>query len=1084
MTPNITPEQWSRIESLLHAALDRPPDERSAFLDGACGGDAKLRSDVASLLEAHERFGPIDRLAAEVISPFIARLESPDVGPEQRTLDRYEMLERLGGGGMGVLYTARDTRLHRTVALKFLLPQLGADTSAKQRFMLEARVAAALDHPNVCTIHEIGETSDGRLFIAMPFYEGETLKSRISRGPLPIEEALAIVVQIARGLAKAHEHGIVHRDVKPSNVMVTADGAVKILDFGIAKLADVTLTGGGAFLGTVAYMSPEQARGDAVDQRTDVWSLGAVLYEMLTGRKAFPGDDADGVRGAILGAEPETIAALRPDVPPALERIVTRAVAKQRDARYGSMRELEHDLRLVGASDIERVAGAAQALPERSRPPPAPTSPRRGRLAPLVFAVTVVALLLIFAANWARGRGGDSPPAIDPAKIVVVPFRVAGVDSSLRYLGEGAVDLLAAKITGEAGPHAVDARTAISAWNRVTAGREGSAEDARQVARALGAGAALVGTLVGVPGGRLTITASVIPSDGGTARPAELVSGLVDKYVELLDQLSTRLLAREAGLPEQTLRALTSESSAAVRAYLWGRHEHRRGHDAEAIEHFSRALEIDSTFALAALDLGVATGQLFVLCSSGRAVYQIPGYRRPRPESNRRRFADAVQIASKYREKLSARDRPLLDALRGVRCPHPSTAREMLAALRRAENAAPDRAETHYLIGTLLLHQGPALGESDSRQRAAAEFQQARALDSKYLAPVAELVDVAAFDGDTAELRQVGNLYLSRDSIGPAADYVRWRVAVALADEAALRLLRSRFDSLSTETLQRMVQASQLSGFALDDAERGMTLLLDRAADPAERSSTLQTATMLALNRGRPGQAAGLQRRRREQDPRDIAYWTTSAMAALFWDGDSAAGAAAARERARRIARDTLGPSRDASSERGDLARHVAQQGLWDLLHGDTTRAAAAVRWLRRKHPIGAVFVDAMLATKTRRPDAETIRSRLDSVALEGCCGTDIVYWVNLVVARAYEAAGRDADALRAVRRGVWHFPPQLLSTYLQEEGRLAARLGDTAGAIRAYRHYLLLRSDPEPSLRLKVDSVRAELVRLERGGS
>jgi tetratricopeptide (TPR) repeat protein len=1083
VTRNVTPERWSRVESVLHAALERSADERAAFLDRACGGDAELRRDVASLLEAHERSGAIDRISAEVISPLIAHLESPDVEGKQRTLARYDMLERLGGGGMGVLYTARDTRLHRTVALKFLLPQLGADQSAKQRFMLEARAAAALDHPNVCTIHEIGETTDGQLFIAMPFYEGETLKSRISRGPLPIDEALAIALQIARGLAKAHQHGIVHRDVKPSNVMVTADGAVKILDFGIAKLADLTLTGGGAFLGTVAYMSPEQTRGEAVDQRTDVWSLGAVLYEMLTGRKAFSGDDADRVRGAIVGANPEPITALRPDVPPALERVVTRALAKQHEARYGSMRELEHDLRALGASDSEPAAGAARALPERSRPGSASTPPRRRRLGALLLALTAVALPLIFAANWVRGRGGDSAPALDAAKIVVVPFRVTGVDSSLRYLGEGVVDLLAAKLTGESGPRAVDPHTAISAWNRVTAGREGTAEDAREVARSAGAGEALLGTIIGVPGNRLTITASVIPSGGGAPRPTEMVTGLADDYVELLDQLATRLLARQAGLTEQTLGALTSQSNPAVRAYLQGRYDHRRGHDTEAIEHFARALETDSTFALAALDLAVATNQLLAMCASGRVVYQVPGYRSPQPQSDRRRFAEAVRVAWQYRAKLSARDRPLLEALRGVRCPRPSSAREMLAALQRAEDAAPDRAETHYLIGTLLLNQGPAVGEADSRERAAAEFNRARALDSKYLAPVAQLVDAAAFDGDTAQLRKVGALYLSRDSIGPAADYVRWRVAAGLRDEASLRLIRSRFDSLGTATLQRILQASQMTGVALEDADRAITLMLGRAADPAERSATLFVASTVALNRGRPSRAASLLRQRRQVDPRDLAYWTTTAMAALFWDGDSAAGRAAARERAARIARDTLGPPREALAERGDLARHVAQQGLWDLLHGDTTRAAAAVRWLQVRHPLGAVFVDALLATQARRPDAQMLRARLDSVALEGCCPGDLARWLNLVIARAYEAAGRDADALRAVRRGVWHYPPQLLSTYLREEGQLAARLGDTTGAIRAYRHYLLLRSDPEPSLRPTVDSVRAELARLQRGG-
>jgi hypothetical protein len=330
----------------------------------------------------------------------------------------------------------------------------------------------------------------------------------------------------------------------------------------------------------------------------------------------------------------------------------------------------------------------------------------------------------------------------------------------------------------------------------------------------------------------------------------------------------------------------------------------------------------------------------------------------------------------------------------------------MLPALERAAAAAPDRAETQYLIGTLLLYQGPALGLTDSRARAAARFRRALELDSAYMAPVDGLVDIAAFEGDTAELRRVGALYLSRDSIGASADYVRWRVAVGMGDEAALAAIRSRFDSLGTTTLNRIAQASQMSGIAHGDADGAMSLIVRRAADPVERSGALYTAHMLALNRGRPREAGRLLRLGRELEPNNGLFWHHSAMAALFWDGDSSLGQASARARALLIERDTLGPSQKAR----EPSRLIAQQGLWDLLHGDTRRAAAAVRWLRRERPLGADLVDALIATQARRPDAEAIRSRLDSVALEGCCVDDLVQWVNLVLARAYETAGRDAD--------------------------------------------------------------------------
>ena len=327
-------ERWRQIEELLAAALDREPIARGKFLDAACAGDDDLRHEVASLLAAHERSGVVDRLAPEVAS-IATRLRGTAAMLAGRTIGRYQVLEPVGDGGMGVVYRALDTRLGRTVALKFLQPLVDADDSA-ERFRLEARAAGALEHPNICTIYDIGETDDGRLYIAMPLYDGETLQERIARGPLPIGEATDITVQVLRGLAKAHARGIIHRDIKPANVFVTADGVVKLLDFGIAKLADVSLTGPKAKpLGTVAYMSPEQADAGPVDHRTDLWSLGAVLYEMLSGRRPYargvPAPRADG-----QSPLPPSLVAQRPDVPPALEQVVLKALERSPADRFAS----------------------------------------------------------------------------------------------------------------------------------------------------------------------------------------------------------------------------------------------------------------------------------------------------------------------------------------------------------------------------------------------------------------------------------------------------------------------------------------------------------------------------------------------------------------------------------------------------------------------------------------------------------------------------------------------------------------------------------------------------------------------------
>ena len=345
-----------RVEAVFDEVVDLAPADRPAFLARACADDVECRREVERMLELAEQSGLTAKLAGAVARPAAYR---PAATPGQ-TLSQYEIVDQLGGGGMGVVYKALDRRLQRFVAVKFLPPYLSAEKELKLRFLQEAKAIASFDHPNICAVLEVEELKDGQLFMVMPYYEGETLKEKIARGPLRVEQTLAYASQIAAGLAHAHAAGVVHRDVKPANLMVTADDRLKILDFGVAKVSDLNLTQAGAVMGTPFYMSPEQTCGDPVDGRTDLWALGAVLYEMLTGRPPFQADTSAALFFVIRHREPPSIRALRPEVPPALERIVYRLLEKEPGRRYGDARavgaELEH-LRRLQAIDSSSSLG-------------------------------------------------------------------------------------------------------------------------------------------------------------------------------------------------------------------------------------------------------------------------------------------------------------------------------------------------------------------------------------------------------------------------------------------------------------------------------------------------------------------------------------------------------------------------------------------------------------------------------------------------------------------------------------------------------------------------------------------------------
>jgi serine/threonine protein kinase/TolB-like protein/Tfp pilus assembly protein PilF len=660
MASSSSSDRWRRLEALFYEAVELKPEARAEFLDQRCGGDTELRKEVETLLESAEK--PMDFLEKPVLEAAHRTMEQDhhdSIAPGRR-LAHYEIVSMLGAGGMGEVYLAEDTRLRRKVALKMLSPELTRDERGLRRFEHEAHAASALNHPNILTIHEFGQ-ADGMHFIASEFIDGVTLRQRLAKGKLELGTAIEIAIQIASALAAAHATGIIHRDIKPENVIVRSDGIVKVLDFGIAKLSEKKVGGTirrlattvgsstsepGMVLGTAKYMSPEQARGIEVDARSDIFSLGAVIYELVTGRSAFEGGTASDIIAEILKVEPPPPVEFVPDVPHELERMISKALRKDRETRYQTVKDLLIDLqdfkkvmefqaqlqrsvrpssRSSGAKKI--VQGTLKAL--QLEPKKSGSGGRtlaqadgtaldsdavssRGKflaLAVILVAVSVIGYLIVKKSN-------PTPTAARPRSLAILPFRNLKQDPETDFLGFSLADAVITKL-GYINALTVRPSTSVDKYrNQII--------DPKKVAADLNVDTLLTGSFI-KDGDDLRITTQLVDVKPDKILWQDTMDFKYDKLLTVQDRVAQQIIkGLELNLSPTEAANLKPDNpvnSLAYEDYLRGVDLYSLNEFAPAIQLLEKSASIDPNYALTWAHLGRAYTTNASLRFGGREDY-------------------------------------------------------------------------------------------------------------------------------------------------------------------------------------------------------------------------------------------------------------------------------------------------------------------------------------------------------------------------------------------------------------------------------------------------------------------------------
>ena len=637
-------------------------------------------------------------------------------------ISHYKIIKKLGEGGMGVVYKALDTKLDRPVAIKFLPKIIAADQTKEERFIQEAKAASALDHPNICTIYEINETESGQPYIVMGFYEGETLSKRIEQGSLAIPEALDIAIQIADGLDKSHKEGIVHRDIKPGNIQITKEGVAKILDFGLAKVADTSLTTDGSTLGTVAYMSPEQASGRPIDHRTDIWSLGVVLFEMLTGELPFKGEYRQALIYSIINDPAPSLQEYFPDMPAECCNIIERALEKDPDYRYQNINDMLSELKrlkrdtdeITGKFDISDISQSKRSSVAKSRKKSNGREKRKTTtivLTPkkrnLILGVGIIALALIVGLTLFFSKGifeqGAPPPVQKEKSIAVMYFDNQTNKEGLEKI---LVDMLTTNLSRFDQLQVVSSQRLYDILRAI--GKEDlqsiDKEVATEVARRADVRIMMLGSIIQI-GNRIRINAQLSDVKTGRNIGSQQVDGKRIEDLFSMADILTENVVQEIGVTQEVekqinIADLTTQSIEAYNYYIKGLQADQLLYHEEAVENMEKAIEIDSTFASAYLYLAQGYNDL----------------------QNVKQRNQTIKKAKKFSQGASEKERLYIDASYSIYIEKNRAKRYKI--LQKIADKYPNDKRIHYLLGGIYAGM--------DFNKALEEYQKALELDPNY----------------------------------------------------------------------------------------------------------------------------------------------------------------------------------------------------------------------------------------------------------------------------------------------------------------------------------------------------------------